>query len=67
MNEYFSDCGTWWIIEHDSGETLPVELIHLPTRNAGGDGSYAGQIMFRNAQSAQFFAENIAPRAPFPS
>ena len=67
MSEYFSDCGTWWIIEHEDAGSLPVELIHLPTRNADGDGSYADQINFRNVQSAQWFAENIAPRAPFPS
>ena len=65
--EHVSDCGTWWIIDHADGQGLPVELIHLPTRNADGDGSYAAQIMFRNVGSAQHFAEHIAPRAPFPS
>ena len=37
--EYTSPDGTWWIVHDPYNGNDDYELIHLPTREDGGDGS----------------------------
>lgn len=37
--EWFSSDGEWWIVHDPYNGNDDFELIHLPTREDGGDGS----------------------------
>ena len=37
--EYVSSDGQWWVVHDPYNGNDGYELIHLPTRNEGGDGS----------------------------
>ena len=36
---FFSSDGEWWVVHDPYNGNDGYELIHLPTRNEGGDGS----------------------------
>lgn len=52
--EFFSSDGKWWIVHDPYNGNDGYELIHLPTRNEGGDGSQGEFPSSFAAKSAAF-------------
>ena len=54
--DYFSPDGEWWVVHDPYNGNDGYELIHLPTRDKGGDGS---QGEFPSLFAAQGVAADI--------